>query len=153
MLEVGVELELLDWSREAQAWIVEDDYDSEYRYGGRPLEALHSLDNIGRVIYVGTFSKVLLPSLRLGFLVAPPALLPALRTARRFMDIHPPLLEQMALADFMTQGQYARYVRNMRLLYLERRDALPELQNGALLSREINLLGLDFLERHDEPSQ
>jgi GntR family transcriptional regulator/MocR family aminotransferase len=119
-------LELLDWSREAQAWIVEDDYDSEYRYGGRPLEALHGLDSAGRVIYVGTFSKVLLPSSRLGYLVAPPALLQALRTARRFIDIHPPVLEQMALADFMAEGHYARYVRKMRLLYRERRDALVD---------------------------
>ena len=119
-------LALLDWSREAHAWIVEDDYDSEYRYGGRPLEALHSLDRTGRVIYVGTFSKVLLPSLRLGYLVAPPTLLKALRTARRFMDIHLPLLEQMALADFMSEGQYARYVRTMRLRYLDRRNALVD---------------------------
>jgi GntR family transcriptional regulator/MocR family aminotransferase len=119
-------LELLDWSREAQAWIVEDDYDSEYRYGGRPLEALHGLDRTGRVIYVGTFSKVLLPSMRLGYLIAPPALLQALGTARRFIDIHPPVLEQMALADFMAEGQYARHVRKMRLLYRERRDALVD---------------------------
>jgi GntR family transcriptional regulator/MocR family aminotransferase len=117
-------LALLTWSREVEAWIVEDDYDTEYRYSGRPLEALHSLDGAGRVIYVGTFSKVLVPSLRLGYLVAPPALLKSLLAARRFIDIHPPLLEQMALADFITKGHYARYVRKMRLRYLQRRDAL-----------------------------
>jgi GntR family transcriptional regulator/MocR family aminotransferase len=76
-------LALLEWSRKASAWIVEDDYDSEYRFSGRPLEALQSLDRAGRVLYIGTFSKVLFPSLRLGYLVAPPELLPGLLAARR----------------------------------------------------------------------
>jgi len=119
-------LALLDWAREAQAWIVEDDYDSEYRFSGRPLEALQGLDSAGRVIYVGTFSKVLFPSLRLGYLVAPPALLTGLLAARRFIDVHLPLLEQMALADFMAEGHFGRHVRKMRLLYLERRNALVD---------------------------
>jgi GntR family transcriptional regulator/MocR family aminotransferase len=85
-------LALLEWAREADAWIVEDDYDSEYRFGGRPLEALHGLDDEGRVLYVGTFSKVLFPALRLGYLVVPPGLPPAVRAARRLVDIHPPIL-------------------------------------------------------------
>jgi GntR family transcriptional regulator / MocR family aminotransferase len=119
-------LALLQWAREAQAWIVEDDYDSEYRFSGRPLEALQGLDSAARVIYVGTFSKVLFPSLRLGYLVAPPALLEGLVAARDFIDMHPPLLEQMALADFIAEGHFARHLRKMRVQYLARRDALVD---------------------------
>ncbi|HMA37163.1 MAG TPA: PLP-dependent aminotransferase family protein [Chloroflexia bacterium] len=119
-------LALLEWSREARAWIVEDDYDSEYRFSGRPLEALQGLDRAGRVLYIGTFSKVLFPSLRLGYLVAPAALVPGLIAARRFVDGHLPLLEQMALADFMAEGHFVRHLRKMRLLYLERRNALVD---------------------------
>jgi len=78
------------------------------------------------VIYVGTFSKVLFPSLRLGYLVAPPALLTGFLAARRFIDVHLPLLEQMALADFMAEGHFGRHVRKMRLLYAERRNALVD---------------------------
>lgn len=115
---------LLEWSREAGAWIVEDDYDSEYRFSGRPLEALHDLDRAGRVLYIGTFSKVLFPALRLGYLVAPTELLKSLFAMQRCIAIHPPLLEQMALADFITGGYFARYVRKMRQIYKERRDAL-----------------------------
>jgi GntR family transcriptional regulator / MocR family aminotransferase len=119
-------LALLDWARTADAWIVEDDYDSEYRFSGRPLEALHGLDSAGRVLYVGTFSKVLFPSLRIGYIVAPPVLLGGLLATRRFIDIHPPLLEQIALADFMNEGHFARHVRKMRLVYTERRNALVD---------------------------
>lgn len=119
-------LALLEWSREAHAWIVEDDYDSEYRFSGRPLEALHGLDRAGRVLYIGTFSKVLFPSLRLGYLVAPPELLAGLITAQRFIAVHLPLLEQLALADFLAEGYYARHVRRMRQLYNERRDTLVD---------------------------
>jgi GntR family transcriptional regulator/MocR family aminotransferase len=119
-------LALLEWAREAQAWIIEDDYDSEYRFSGRPLEALHGLDRAGRVIYIGTFSKVLFPSLRLGYLVAPIELLQGFIAARRLVDVHLPLLEQMALADFMAEGHFAHHLRKMRLLYLERRNALVD---------------------------
>ncbi|MHB8645598.1 MAG: MocR-like pyridoxine biosynthesis transcription factor PdxR [Thermomicrobiales bacterium] len=119
-------LALLQWARDAQAWIVEDDYDSEYRFSGRPLEALQGLDTAARVIYVGTFSKVLFPSLRLGYLVAPAALLPGLIAARNFIDMHPPQLEQMALADFIAEGHFARHLRKMRVQYRERRDALVD---------------------------
>ena len=117
-------LELLEWARETQGWIIEDDYDSEYRYSGRPLEALHGLDRVGRVIYIGTFSKVLFPSLRLGYMVVPPQLVAGLLATRRFVDVHLPLLEQMALTDFINEGHFARYLRKMRGLYMERRDAL-----------------------------
>lgn len=117
-------LALLEWARVANAWIVEDDYDSEYRYSGRPLEALQGLDGGQRVVYIGTFSKVLFPSLRLGYVVAPSALLPGLMAARRFIDVHPPLLEQLALAAFLAEGHFARHLRRMRQRYLERRNAL-----------------------------
>ena len=119
-------LALLEWSREAHAWIVEDDYDSDYRFSGRPLEALQGLDRAGRVLYIGTFSKVLFPSLRLGYLVAPPELLMGLVAAQRLITVHPPLLEQMALADFMTEGYFVRHLRRMRQIYKERRDALVD---------------------------
>jgi GntR family transcriptional regulator / MocR family aminotransferase len=119
-------LALLEWAREAHAWIIEDDYDSEYRFSGRPLEALQGLDNGRRVIYIGTFSKVLFPALRLGYLVAPTEVLKGLIAMRRVIDTHLPLLEQMALADFMAEGHFARHVRKMRGLYRERRNALIE---------------------------
>jgi GntR family transcriptional regulator/MocR family aminotransferase len=117
-------LALLDWARRSQAWILEDDYDSEYRYGGRPLEALHALDQDGRVIYVGTFSKVLFPALRLGYLVAPPTLVGPLLATRRFMDAHLPILDQMAVADFLSEGHYARHLRRMIGHYRRRRGCL-----------------------------
>lgn len=117
-------LTLLEWAREIRAWIIEDDYDSEYRYSGRPLEALQGLDDAQRVLYVGTFSKVLFPALRLGYLIAPPELVQGFVAARHFIDAHAPLLEQLALADFITEGHFARHLRKMRLLYAERRDAL-----------------------------
>jgi GntR family transcriptional regulator / MocR family aminotransferase len=119
-------LVLLRWSREASAWIVEDDYDSEYRYSGRPLEALQGLESGGRVIYIGTFSKVLFPSLRLGYLVVPPELLRAFVAAHSLVDVHLPVLEQMALADFIAVGHFARHLRTMRQMYLERRNALVD---------------------------
>lgn len=119
-------LALLEWARESQAWLAEDDYDSEYRYSGRPLEALQGLDSARRVVYIGTFSKVLFPSLRLGYLVAPTELLAGLLAARRFIDMHLPVLEQMALTDFFREGHFARHLRKMRLIYKERRNALVD---------------------------
>ena len=123
-MSLGRRLALLDWARGASAWVVEDDYDSEYRYGGRPLEALHGLDQAGRVLYIGSFSKVLFPSLRLGYIVAPPTVVETLLRARRFMDMHPPILEQMALADFLHEGHYVRHLRRMRQQIQRRRDCL-----------------------------
>jgi GntR family transcriptional regulator / MocR family aminotransferase len=117
---------LLAWAKQQQAWIIEDDYDSEYRFGGRPLEALQALDQAERVIYVGTFSKVLFPALRLGYLVTPRVLLPGFLTMRHLIDIHLPLVEQMALADFLLEGHFTRYIRKMRWVYLERRNAVVE---------------------------
>lgn len=119
-------LALLNWAHEAGAWIVEDDYDSEYRYVGRPLTALQGLDTTGRVIYIGTFSKVLFPALRLGYVVVPRDLVEAFLTTRLFMDMHPPWMEQLVLAEFMAAGHFARHIRRMRTLYAARQAALVE---------------------------
>lgn len=123
-MSLGRRLALLDWARHAAAWIIEDDYDSEFRFSGRPLESLQGLQGDGPVIYVGTFSKVLFPTLRLGYLVAPTELIDALLLTRRFSDIHIPLLEQLALTDFIQEGHYDRHLRRMRRLYRHRRDLL-----------------------------
>ncbi|MET8997010.1 PLP-dependent aminotransferase family protein [Amycolatopsis sp. NPDC004169] len=117
-------LELLDWAERTDAVLVEDDYDTEFRYTGRPLEPLHSLDSSGRVVYVGSFSKVLSPSLRLGFLIAPPSLVPALVKARYLTDWHAPNVEQAALAAFLAEGGFARHVRRMRKVYRARHELL-----------------------------
>jgi GntR family transcriptional regulator/MocR family aminotransferase len=117
-------LALLDWAARAGAWVVEDDYDGEFRYAGRPLAALHSLRPDARVIYVGTFSKVLFPALRLGYLVVPPDLVRHFVAARCVVDFHAPVLEQMALADFIAEGHFARHLRRMRTLYAARAQAL-----------------------------
>ena len=117
-------LQLLEWANRARAWIIEDDYDSEFRYGTRAVQCLHGLDVHGRVIYVGTFSKSFFPALRLGFIVAPPGLHDQLASARRSSDMHPPMLDQIALADFMAAGHFERHLRRMRRTYAERLDAL-----------------------------
>jgi GntR family transcriptional regulator/MocR family aminotransferase len=115
-------LALLEWAERAGAWIVEDDYDSEYRYAGRPLAALQGLDRGGRVIYLGTFSKVLFPALRLAYLVVPRRLAGAFRAAR-LLDAAP-TFEQMVLADFIAGGHFVRHIRRMRALYAARQAAL-----------------------------
>jgi GntR family transcriptional regulator/MocR family aminotransferase len=119
-------LALLDHAARAGAWVLEDDYDGEYRYAGRPLPALQGLDDAGRVIYLGTFSKVLAPGLRLGYVVAPPALTDAFVAARALTDRGSPGLEQAVLADFVAGGGFARHVRRTRLLYAERQHTLVE---------------------------
>ena len=117
-------LEVLRWAAGAGAWVLEDDYDSEYRYASRPLACLQGLDDGARVIYVGTFSKTMFPALRLGYLVVPPALVDAFAAARAVADRHSPGVDQAVLADFIVDGHFARHVRRMRVLYAERRDAL-----------------------------
>jgi GntR family transcriptional regulator/MocR family aminotransferase len=113
-------LELLDWARSADAFILEDDYDSEYRYAGRPLAALQGVDTDGRVIYVGTMSKVMFPGLRLGYMVVPEHLTAAFTAVRRITDTHPPMLAQPALAEFIAEGHLTQHIRRMRHLYAER---------------------------------
>lgn len=119
-------LELLDWAEQSDAWILEDDYDSEYRYEGRPTAALQGLDQSGRVIYVGTFSKVLFPSLRLGYLVVPEHLVDAFVAARTLVDRCPPLIRQMVVTDFIEEEHFERHLRRMRALYATRQSVLIE---------------------------
>ncbi|MEP6984509.1 MAG: PLP-dependent aminotransferase family protein, partial [Chloroflexota bacterium] len=123
-LSLARRLMLLNWATHAGSYILEDDYDSEYRFTGRPLASLQGLDENNRTIYIGTFSKVLFPSLRLGYLIVPEALVDAFRAMRHYVDGHTPGLEQRALADFMTDGHFARHIRRMRVLYSERRQYL-----------------------------
>lgn len=117
-------MELLDWAARHDTWILEDDYDSEYRYSGKPLAALQGIDPNGRVVYMGTFSKVLFPAMRLGYMAVPPALAEAFRRAKGFTDRGNSILEQATLAAFMEEGQMERHLRRMRLLYQERQEAL-----------------------------
>ncbi len=117
-------LELLRWANRNQAWILEDDYDSEYRYVSRPLSSLQGLAEQDRVIYLGTFSKVLFPSLRIGYLVVPPGLADRFAVVRRALDCFPPVLYQMILTDFLREGHFARHLRKMRSVYASRVEEL-----------------------------
>lgn len=119
-------LELLEWAQEHSATVIEDDYDSEFRYEGRPLAALQGLDVAGRVVYTGTLSKVLLPALRLGYMVAPPGLQPAISGAKWLTDRHVALLYQAVLALFIDEGHFERHLRRMRKVYERRRSVLLE---------------------------
>jgi GntR family transcriptional regulator/MocR family aminotransferase len=115
---------LLDWAARHDAWILEDDYDSEFRYVSRPVGALQGMDTQGRVIYIGTFSKAFFPALRVGYVVVPTSLWTRFLESRFAFDIFSPTLYQRALADFLETGHFARHLRRMRSAYLERRDAL-----------------------------
>jgi GntR family transcriptional regulator/MocR family aminotransferase len=117
---------LLAWAAATQAWIVEDDYDSEYRYLGKPLPALKSLDRHDRVLFVGSFSKVLSPGLRVGYLVVPPGLIDRFAAIADLMQPPPAALIQATIAAFLEQGYLGRHIRRMRQLYAERRTALVE---------------------------
>ena len=119
-------LRLLDWAQSTGAWIVEDDYDSEYRYGNLPIASLQGLDRDSRVVYIGTFTKILFPALRIGYVVIPPDLVPTFIAVRRAMDTFSPTFPQAVLTDFIREGHFARHVRRMRLLCGERRTALVE---------------------------
>jgi GntR family transcriptional regulator / MocR family aminotransferase len=119
-------VQLLQWANTANAWILEDDYDSEYRYDHRPLESLQSLDQFGRVIYVGTFSKVLFPALRLGYMIVPANLAGAFAAARALQDRGSSLLEQHTLANFIGEHHFARHIRRTQKHYFERQLVLRE---------------------------
>jgi GntR family transcriptional regulator/MocR family aminotransferase len=120
-------LALLAWARRSNAWIIEDDYDGEFRYDARPLTAIQGLDSAGRVIYVGTFTKSLYPSLRLAYLVLPPDLVESFVIARTQVDGHPPPFLQRVTADFIQFGHFDSHLRRMRSLYRERRDLVLRL--------------------------
>ncbi len=123
-LALSRRLELLRFAAKTGAWIVEDDYDSEFRYLGQPLAALQGLDTEQRVIYVGTFSKVLFPSVRIGYIIAPPDLVDAFVHARSIGGHQSQMLDQAVLADFITGGHFVRHLRKMRKLYAERQQVL-----------------------------
>ncbi len=129
-------LKLLQWAQEQTTWIIEDDYDSEYRYEGYPLAALQGLDTSGQVIYLGTFSKIIAPTLRIGYIVVPQELIEPIKAARRIRDRGQNLLVQIALANFIKEGHFARHIRRMRALYVKRQK---------LLIQEINKEGQDVL--------
>ena len=117
-------LSLIEKARMTGAWIIEDDYDSEYRYSGRPIASLQGLDHDGRVLYVGTFSKTIFPSLKLGCLVVPPDLVDVFVAARTLTGAYSPSLDQALLAEFISEGHFARHIRRMRTLYEERQGYL-----------------------------
>jgi GntR family transcriptional regulator/MocR family aminotransferase len=117
-------LALLEWARTTGAMIIEDDYDSEYRYSGRPLPALQGLDRGGQVIFTGSFSKVLFPSLRLGYLVVPPDLMDRFTAVKSVTTRHAPVLEQAIVCDFISEGHFGRHIRRMREVYAERLGVL-----------------------------
>ncbi len=125
-------LSLLAWAHATRAWILEDDYDGEFRYVGRPLAALQGLDTANRVIYLGTVSKVLFPTVRLGYLVLPPDLVDPFVAAQIFTTIHLPLLEQIALALFIQEGHFVRHIRRMRERYRQRQATLVALAQETL---------------------
>lgn len=126
LMTLGRRLELLDRAARAGAYVVEDDYDSEFQYRGRPIAALQGLDRAGCVLYLGTFAKSLLPSLRVGFVVAPPGLAEGLARVQRFTGQLVPPVIQLALADFLEGGHYRAHVRRMRSLYAERLEAFAK---------------------------
>jgi GntR family transcriptional regulator/MocR family aminotransferase len=130
-------LALLDWARKSDAILFEDDYDSEYRYAGRPVPALQGLDRSSSVIFAGSFSDVLFPALRLGYMVLPESLVDIFAAAEAVSTHHPTLIEQAILADFIREGHFARHIRRMRELYAERLSVFVEsMQNkvGGLLN-------------------
>jgi GntR family transcriptional regulator / MocR family aminotransferase len=135
-------LRLLEWAHRNGAWIIEDDYDSEYRYESMPVASMQGLDWGSRVIYIGTFSKTLFPSLRLGYLVLPPALVGRFLAVRQANDLSPSLLYQAALADFIRAGHFTRHIRKTRQLYMERRNALAHALREEF-GEEIEILGAE----------
>ncbi len=141
-MSVARRLQLLEWAHKSNAWIVEDDYDSEYRYESMPVASMQGLDPGSRVIYIGTFSKTLFPSLRLGYMVIPPALVDRFLAVRQSNDLGPSHLYQAALADFISGGHFTRHIRKTRQLYAERRNALAQALRKEFGS-EIEILGAE----------
>ncbi|MBH1962937.1 MAG: PLP-dependent aminotransferase family protein [Comamonadaceae bacterium] len=120
-------LAIIEWAREHQGWIIEDDYDSEFHYAGKPTACVQGLDPHERTIYIGTFTKSLFPGLRIGYMLLPPELVEPMTVARTLLDGHSAPIPQLTLARFMEGGHFGAHVRNMRALYAERRDVLARL--------------------------
>lgn len=139
-LSLSRRLALLQWAQQTETLILEDDYDGEYRYGDRPIPALQGLDCHNTVMYVGTFSKILFPSLRLGYLVVPTPWIPLVSRAKWLCDRHCSMLDQYALTDFFTEGHFERHIRRMRHLYDQRRQVLVQALNKTFGSR-VTILG------------
>ncbi len=132
LMSLSRRLALLQWAHQTNALVIEDDYDSEFRYSGRPIPALQGLDNHQRVLYVGTFSKVMFPGLQLGYIVLPPSLVPVFAQAKWMCDRQTSLIHQAALTDFIAKGHLAKHIRRMRIIYAQRREALiAALENAA----------------------
>jgi GntR family transcriptional regulator/MocR family aminotransferase len=125
-MSVARRLQILEWARKSSAVIFEDDYDSEFRFSGRPIPALQGLDRHGLVLYAGSFSKVLFPGLRLGYVVLPPDVINAFEAAKSLTSRHSPILDQVVLSEFISEGHFARHIRRMRQLYGERLSMLLE---------------------------
>ena len=154
LLSLSRRLALLQWAQQTGTLIVEDDYDSQYRYGDSPIPALQGLDRRNAVIYVGTFSKILFPSLRIGYLVAPLEWIPLISRAKWLSDRHSPLLEQYALTECLVEGHFERHIRRMRHLYNQRRQTLVESLKRHLGSRVTILgdnAGIHLLAKIDAP--
>ncbi|UGX88388.1 MocR-like pyridoxine biosynthesis transcription factor PdxR [Phyllobacterium meliloti] len=132
VLPMARRLALLDWAATAGAWVIEDDYDSEFRYDGPPLAALQGIDEHHCVIYVGTFSKALLPGFRLGYLVVPDDLVPAFRAMRALLDRFPAPFQQLVVADFLAEGHFSSHLRRLRDAYRQSRDVLVSLLHERL---------------------
>jgi GntR family transcriptional regulator / MocR family aminotransferase len=140
ILPLDRRLALLDWARRNNAVIVEDDYDGEFHYGGRPLESLQGLDSEGRVLYIGTFSRTVFPALRIGYLIPPPSLVSAFSAAKWLNDLHSATLEQQTLAEFIANGMYERHLRRLRRRNTARREALLS-AIGEFLGNRVNVTG------------
>ncbi|KXU84386.1 DNA-binding protein [Paraburkholderia monticola] len=152
-LSLARRIALLDWAENASSWIIEDDYDSEFRYTGRPLPALKSLDRRDRVIYCGTFSKVMFPGLRLAYVVVPERAVERVGRVAHSMNAGSPTLWQAAVADFMRQGHFARHLKRMRGIYGERRMLIVhalEQAFGERLSVDLPPGGIQFAVRFAE---
>lgn len=135
ILPLARRLALLDWARRTDALVVEDDYDGEFRYEDQPLQSLQGLDNDGRVIYLGTFSRTVFPALRIGYLIVPKSLVAAFAAAKWLSDRHTATLEQETLAEFITSGMFERHLRRVRRANASRRKVLHEAVNRCFGSR------------------
>jgi GntR family transcriptional regulator/MocR family aminotransferase len=145
ILSLRRRLDLLNWAKGSSAYVLEDDFDSEFRFAGRPLASLQGLDDAESVIYVGTFSKVMFPALRIGYLIVPPGLVDAFLSFRSAMDYHHPILEQTVLTDFITEGHFSRHIRRMRSLYATRRGLLLDVLKDSPLQLDASETGMHLI--------